>query len=429
MNMKKILSPRKSLYLLMAMTIVLAGMLLSCDKAAPEASAGKDLVLSNEELAIVAKSNQFAFRFYREALKDLTSDKNALISPLSIQAALAMTWQGANGTTRDGMINAVGLQGLDQDLINGYFKKLIADLPALDPQTKLEIANSIWYRQEFQVIPAFLDVNRQFYKAEVNGMDFNAAGAADRINDWVNTKTRGKINQIVERLEADLMMLLINAVYFKGSWEQQFDESLTERGVFYPETDAAYVLHGDYMQVEHAFGYAQHPGFEMVELPYGNKKYSMLVLRPGNGESVGDLVDLLAETEGTALLGLEGLSARNMRLYLPKFKFSYKNKLNDELEALGMAEAFSDAADFTGINANGQLKISEVNHKSFIEVNEEGTEAAAVTSVGIVLTSVGPQAMTFKLDKPFLFAIREMSSGLILFVGQVNDPASEETKL
>lgn len=408
--------------------VFMSSVLHGCDKPDPEHISGKELDLTGAEIEIVSRSNDFAFKLYGESLDGLGS-RNALISPLSIQAALAMTYQGARGDTRDAIANAIGVNGLAVETVNAYFKKLINDLPQLDPQTKLEVANSIWYRQGFEVIPAFLDVNRTYFNAEVNALDFNADSSVERINDWVKTKTHDKIEKIVNQLEADLMMLLLNAVYFKGGWEQQFDNALTARDVFHHGTDAAHVLHADYMRLEHTFPVAGHAKFDAIELPYGNKKFSMVALRPKDGVTVADLVETFSGTgQWAALLNESSFSPRKIKLHFPKFKFSYSNKLNDELAALGMTTAFSPTADFTGINLQGQLRISEVRHKSFIEVNEEGTEATAVTSVGIVLTSV-PVVPVMKFDRPFLFVIRESSSGLIMFVGQVNDPTSETTEL
>lgn len=402
----------------------------SCDKNNSNQHAGKDLALNASEMEIVGKSNQFALHLFHESLTNLPENENALVSPLSIQAALAMTWQGTKGQTHEAIAEAIGLHGVDTDLINSYFKKLINDLPALDPKTRLDIANSIWYRQGFDVIPAFLDVNRSFYQAEVHALDFDDPAAADRINQWVKTNTNNKIEKIVNQLDRDLVMLLVNAVYFKGSWAQEFEESDTYSDEFRYGAEHAQVTQARYMKADFTYPYISTSEFEAVELPYGDNKYSMLVIKPRDGVRPAELIQTLSnEAAWTTRLDTEAMTSRKMILSLPKFKFSYANKLNDELTNLGMGIAFTPAADMTGINAGGQLMISEVNHKTFIEVNEEGTEAAAVTSVGVVLTSAGPQPLQLKLDRPFLFAIREKSSGLIIFMGQMNNPNSESTKL
>lgn len=409
--------------------VTLSTVIKSCDKA-ETAIQSKDLELTPEELNMVEKSNEFALQLYEKSFAQLNSDENALLSPLSVQAALAMTWQGARGTTSEAIAEALGFSNFDTEAINAYFKKLISDLPNLDPRTKLEIANSIWYRQEFQVLPEFLDVNQQFYQAEVHALDFDQPTSVNKINHWVSDNTHQKIEKIVDQLDGDLVMLLINAVYFKGNWAQEFDPSATYREVFQHGNDALHVLHADYMAIEHSFPYRQSADYEAVELPYGDKKYSMLAIRPKEGKSVADILPQFRDPQiWKESFSSSSLSSRKMFLSFPKFKFSYSNTLNDELAALGMGVAFSPAADFTGISTQGPLEISEVKHKTFIEVNEEGTEAAAVTSVGVVMTSMPAQPLVVKFDKPFVFVIREVSSGLILFMGQLNNPQSENTEL
>lgn len=399
---------------------------VSCDKGTSEKlGPGKDLVLTATEQQKVVNDNRFAFELFRTATTNLQTNQNALLSPLSIGMALVMTNNGAAGETRNAIESALRFDGLDTEAINTYYQKLMTDLPALDPKTTLDIANSIWYRQDFQVLPSFVDVNRKFYKADVSALDFADPGASDVINDWVNRKTQEKIPTIIDGgIPGDMVMYLINAVYFKGDWEQRFDKSATKKGTFRrPGNDP---LLTDFMHVKHTFNVATTNELEAIELPYGNKKYSMVVLKPKGDASPVQLAEKLVEA-GAWQAVVDGLHQREADLSFPKFKFSYENKLNDELSAMGMEVAFTDFADFSGINGAGGLKIDEVKHKSFIEVNEEGTEAAAVTSVGIIYTSV-PQTYVFTVDRPFLFAIREMNTGLILFIGQVNDPSVENTK-
>lgn len=414
---------------LLILMVTLSTVIKSCDKA-ETAIQSKDLELTPEELNMVEKSNEFALQFFEQSITQLNSDENAMLSPLSIQAALAMTLQGARGTTSEAIAEALDFSDFGIDAINVYFKKLISDLPNLDPRTKMDIANSIWYRQQFQVLPEFLNVNQQFYQAEVHALDFEQPASVNKINHWVSDNTQKKIEKIVDQLDSDLMMLLINAIYFKGSWEQEFDPSATYREVFQHGSNALHVLHADYMKIEHSFPYHQSSAYEAVDLPYGNKKYSMLAIRPKEGKSVADILSQFRDPQiWKESFSPSSMSSRKMLLSFPKFKFSYSNTLNDELSALGMGVAFSPAADFTGISIQGPLEISEVKHKTFIEVNEEGTEAAAVTSVGVVMTSMPAQPLVVKFDKPFLFVIREVSSGLILFMGQLNNPQSENTEL
>ncbi len=400
---------------------------MACDKADPDQlGPGKDLMLTATELERAGNDNQFAFELFRTATTDLKHNENALLSPLSVGMALAMTNNGAVGETREAIENVLKFGNLTTEEINTYYQKLMTDLPALDPKTTLEIANSIWHRHDFQVLPSFLDVNRTFYKADVSALDFADPGAKDVINDWVSNKTKKKIPTIIDGgIPSNMVMYLINAVYFKGDWEQRFDKSDTKKGTFMRA--GGNDLQTDFMHVEHTFNVAGTADVEAIELPYGNKKYSMMILKPRGDLSPGQIVEKLVETNTWSTL-TSSFQPGKTRLALPKFKFSYENKLNDELTDMGMGIAFEpNRADFSGISGTRNLLIDEVKHKSFIEVNEEGTEAAAVTSVGIIYTSL-PQVHTFNVDRPFLFAIREMTTGLILFVGQVNDPSVEDTK-
>lgn len=402
--------------------------LTSCDKAAPEKlGPGKDLVLTVTEQQKAGNDNRFSFELFRVATADLQASQNALLSPLSVSMALAMTNNGAVGETREAIEKTLKFEGFDTETINAYYQKLIGDLPALDPKTRLDIANSIWYRQGFQVLPGFLDINHAFYKADVSALDFADPGAPDIINDWVSEKTQTKIPKIIDGgIPAEMVMYLINAVYFKGDWEQRFDKSATKKGEFV--RSGGNPLQTDFMHVKHTFNVAATEHVEAIELPYGNKKYSMMVLKPKAEITPAQLVEELAEGEAWQTM-VGTFRAVETDLSFPKFKFSYENKLNDELTDMGMGIAFGigGVADFSGINGVGNLQISEVKHKSFIEVNEEGTEAAAVTSVGIEFTAA-PQTYVFRVDRPFLFAIREVNTGLILFIGQVNDPSVVETK-
>ena len=409
--------------------ILLAGTamfgLAACEKGRPDIR-GKDLTLTATEQERAATDNRFAFELFRTATTNLGDRGNALLSPLSVSMALMMTNNGAVGETRTAIEKALMADGFEVDDMNTYYQKLATDLPLLDPRTTLDIANSIWYRQGFDVLSDFLDVNRTFYNADVAALDFADSGAPDVINDWVSKKTNKKIPTIVEGgIPSNMMMYLINAVYFKGSWAQRFDKGDTEKEVF-TRADGT-TLQTDFMHVEHTFDVAATETAEAIELPYGDGKFSMVVLKPRNNRNLAQLREELADP--TVWAGLtSSFVSQTTQLALPKFKFDYENELNDELTTMGMGIAFNpQMADFSGIS-NDPLFISEVKQKSFIEVNEEGTEAAAVTSVGMGLTSAGPQVYTFRVDRPFLFAIRETDTGLILFIGQVNDPSVGATK-
>ena len=398
----------------------------SCDKAAPEKPGpGKELMLTAAEQEKALQNNLFAFELFRKATSRLQAGDNALLSPLSISAALAMTNNGAVGETRTAIEKTLKFEGMDAEAINTYYQKLIEDLPALDPRITLTMANSIWYRQGFQVLSAFLDANRTHYQADVSALDFADPGAPTVINDWVSNKTKKKIPTIIEGdIPDDMMLYLINAVYFKGAWEQRFDKSATQKGGFVLPGGAS--LQTDFMHLKHAFKVAETDEIEAIELPYGDRKYSMVVLKPKGDRTPAQLSALLTDGEAWETM-VRRFQTRSTDLSFPKFTFSYENRLNDELTDMGMGMAFSDVADFSGISTEQTLTLSEVKHKSFVEVNEEGTEAAAVTSVGAFTTSAPTKPYVFTVDRPFLFVIREMGTGLILFIGQVNDPSVSTT--
>src|SRR5690606_31093291 len=267
--------------------------LAACEKANPEKlGQGKDLVLTAVEQEKAEIDNRFAFELFRAATASLGTNENAMLSPLSVGMALAMTNNGAAGETRKAIEKALKFDSFDTDDINAYYRKLAADLPQLDPRTTLDIANSIWYRQGFDVLPGFLDVNKEFYKAEVNALDFAGPGAPNVINNWVSNKTKKKIPTIIDGgIPGDMMMYLINAVYFKGAWEQRFDKKQTEKGTFTRANGTT--LQTDFMHVKRTFNVAATDVVEAIELPYGEKKFSMVVLKPRAGVDFARLTEKL----------------------------------------------------------------------------------------------------------------------------------------
>jgi len=339
------------------------------------------------------------------------------ISPTSIALALAMTYNGAAGDTKTAMEATLQKAGLTTEEINTGYKSLIDALVSVDPKVLLEIANSIWYDKNFSVLQSFVDVNQQYYNALVSPLDFAAASAPAAINDWVNDKTHGKIPEVIQGIPGDVVMYLINTIYFKGKWKFEFEKDNTEVEPFT-------LKNGDteqvpFMKQETSLPALQNALFSMVELPYGQGNFVMDVMLPNENHTTDEIVAALNPENWDSWIA--SLTDRNINIWFPKFKFNYKNELNDELSDLGMGIAFSDMADFSGINGTGGLAISRVLHKSFVEVNEEGTEAAAVTVVEIIETSAGP-GNEFKIDRPFLFAIREVKTGSVLFMGRVQNP-------
>jgi len=382
--------------------------------------------LTAAEKHVVESDNKFGLRLFREIVKQ-EKDSNVFISPLSVSMALGMTYNGAEGATEEAMRNVLELAGLTEQEINESYRSLIDLLTQLDPQVIFEIANSIWCREGFPVKEEFININRTYFDAEVAALDFNKPDASKTINGWVDEKTHGKITEIVsDPIDPETVMFLINAIYFKGAWTCEFDEEDTREDWFTLPDGSQ--IRCQMMRREDEFSYLENDLFQAIDLPYGNEKFSMTVFLPKPEVDIDSLISEFNQENWDSWLG--SFASDSGKLYFPKFTLEYKIKLNDVLTALGMGIAFDGSrADFSGIaevNPLANLYISKVLHKTFIEVNEEGTEAAAVTSVEVGITSIQPpHGFVMRVDRPFVFAIRENHSQTVLFMGKIVEPASE----
>jgi serine protease inhibitor len=373
--------------------------------------------LSAAEDKVRGASNRFTFALFRQ-LNEAQRGQNVFVSPLSASMALGMTMNGAAGATHDQMRSALGFGDASQEEINAGYKGLIGLLRDLDKSVEFRLANSIWYRQGFPFHQSFLDVTRSWFDAEVRALDFASPASVGTINDWVDGSTNGKITKIIDEIRRENVMFLINAIYFKGSWRDQFDPSATIDAPFRAadgREQAAKLMH------RHAkMSYLQTPEFQAVDLPYGRNAFAMTVLLPAEGMTVDALAASI--TADSWAQWEKQFHTADVDLFLPRLKLTYERKLNDDLNALGMRNAFVEGgADFTRMApapTGYDLFIDYVKQKTYVDVNEEGTEAAAVTVVGISLTSA-PQTVTMRVDRPYLFAIRERLSGTILFIGKV----------
>lgn len=392
----------------------------SCEKNDSQTNEPDSLLKSTRE--IVSSDNDFGIEIFKSVLQKEADSSNVFISPVSISLALAMTYNGAEGTTKEAMEKTLRKSDYSFNEINQLYKNLMQGLLSVDPKVTLEIANSIWYRQGFEVIPDFINVNRNYYKAEVNALDFNSPNSVLTINNWVSDNTNNKIDKIINEIPGDAVMYLINAIYFKGTWTYEFDKGKTTDRTFTLMNDSTVDL--PFMEQETDLNYQHNDLFSAVELPYGKANYSMIVLLPNYGKTINDIIAGLNSDAWNSWT--HDFNEQDVVVRLPKFRFQFKEKLNDALTDMGMGIAFTNAADFTKINDKGGLKISKVLHKTFVEVNEEGTEAAAVTSVEIIYTSAEvPSALFFNVNKPFLFIIREKESNAIIFIGRVMNPVWE----
>jgi serine protease inhibitor len=400
--------------------ISLAFILLAACENNPAPPEAGELNLTKKSLELLEADNAFGLDLFSEVMSETETGENVMISPLSVALALGMTLNGAATTTREAMEQALRLQGFTQEEINQGYKSIIDQLLDLDPKVIMEIANSIWYRDDFSVLEDFIHTNQEYFYAEIRSLDFSAPGAKDIINGWVSEKTHEKIREIIDEIPAQTVMYLINAIYFKGMWTFEFDPEDTGLKPFYPAEGPSFNALA--MRQETELNYYHNDLFQLVELPYGDRNFSMLVFLPSAGKSCSDILAGMDNDSWNSWTGQ--LAETDVLVQLPKFKFETFKLLNEYLSSMGMEIAFTDAADFTGINPAGNLYISRVLHKTYIDVNEEGTEAAAVTAVEVGFTSVGPNPgpVRFIADRPFLFAIRENSTGSILFMGRLSYP-------
>jgi serine protease inhibitor len=373
---------------------------------------------------LVSANTQFAFNLFRELVAE-DGDKNIAISPLSVSLALAMTYNGAGGTTRDAMAHTLGFNSMTLDDINQAYLDLIESLENADQAVQLLIANSVWTRSEFAplVKASFIDQLTSSYQGEMFTRDFGNPQTISEINGWVDKHTEGKIDDIIHELSSELVMLLINAIYFKGTWIVEFDEADTHKQNFFlPDGDTSEV---DMMATTGNFSYASRPTCQIARLPYGRDKVAMYIFLPHEGIALDAFIAGLNQTTHDEYLST--LAPADLTVKLPKFEVEYGVKrLNNVLRTLGMDIAFQpSAANFSNIasTAPENLYISFVDHKAIVEVNEQGTEAAAATSVGVGITSVSPSVVSFIVDRPFYFEIRDDRSGTILFMGKMLNPA------
>jgi len=404
----------KRLYSLLALAI----MAIACanDNEIPPAG---DLTVTEKSASIIAADNQFGFELFQKVNASLKEQKNTMISPMSVSLALAMVYNGTAGNTKKQMEDMLHKANLSPDDINQSYKDLVSALQSHDPKVELSISNAIFYRNSFPVKPDFITTNQNYYQAEVSGLDFSkSTETLNKVNGWVNTKTNGKIDKILQQVNPEDIMYLLNAIYFNGEWKYSFDTKETTEKPFTKEDKTTVQV--PTMTIEKPFNYYSHQKFELLEMPYGSGKYSMLIFLPENGKKTDDVISLM--TSENMNDWISKLTEQKKEVFMPKFEFKFDDSLKDELAALGMTDAFNDLkANLAGISDAAKLVISEVMHKSYIKVDERGTEAAAVTGITVGTTSM-PVDNSFRIDHPFVFAIREKDTKAILFIGKVMDP-------
>jgi len=373
--------------------------------------------------SVVDADNSFGFKLFTQ-INNTETGKNVFISPFSVSMAFGMLLNGANGSTLDSLEQALGDAGMSLNDINNAYQNSSAFLTTLDAHVKFQNANSIWYRNGFPVLPDFLNANKNYFDAEVDSLDFTLSSAAQTINNWVNTKTNGKIPTIIDGgIPRGIVMYLINAIYFKGTWTYKFDSSGTKDAPFTCANGR--IATCKLMSQEDTYAYYADSSMQAIDLPYGDRSFSMTVILPATGISIDQFASALTQAQWNTIINK--LDSAKVDLYIPKFTLNYSKFMSSELKALGLGIAFDPLrADFSQISAKVGLSISDVLHKTYVNVDEEGTEAAAVTSI-ILTTAVivgQPKINVMRIDHPFIFAIREHQSGIILFIGKVVNPNS-----
>jgi len=409
---------------LFSLMILTLGILTSCEKADPAEPADKEpnkIVLNKKSAEIIQADQQFAFELFRE-VHELSGEENLMISPLSTSYALGMTYNGSAGDTREAFRQVLHFGDWSDQEVNESYQDLMSQLVTLDEEVQFSIANSIWYKLGYQVLQAFISDNQEYFDAAVEEIDFSAPETLDIINGWIEEKTNGKIKDMLDFIPTDAVMYLINAIYFNATWKYQFDTEETFRDDFILEGGTLHQT--DFMQVEGDFNFTRQEDFTAVELPYGDSAFSMVVLLPDPGISTGKLIETMDVASWDSWFETSSLTA--VQIQLPKFKYGFKLLLNDPLINLGLGVAFGGGADFSKILPGGGIYISRVIHQTFIDVKEEGTEAAAATIVEIREVSSPSGPPLFRADKPFLYVIKENSTGAILFMGKVGKPEYED---
>jgi len=397
--------------------------LISCEKNVTDDQPGDPVIIFTEEYQkqVIDSANRFAFDLFKPVIADAKGTENIMISPFSITCALSLTLNGAEGETFEAMRKALRLEDKTLQQINETYLKLMTEMVPVDQRVILEIANSVWVEKRLTVKEPFMTALETWYKAEARNIDVTDPDAVDIVNAWIAEKTHDKITDMLDYLDPDLAMLLINAIYFNGKWRYQFDEDDTSEEPFYVTPTSPRNV--PMMHQTENLKAAKPDDVTIVEIPYGQGNYTMVVVLPDENVTTDEVANALTPDVWQDWIEMLADNTREVELSMPRFKYKYKRLLNNDLIDMGMGVAFSDWADFNNISEQ-ELKISRVIHQTFIETNEEGTEAAAATVVEIVfkVSEIPPVPIKVRIDHPFLYFIRETSTGTVLFTGRVSDP-------
>ena len=412
---------RKQVFLwgFFAALIVLGALLVGCvnNSSANQPTTG-------EAQTVVEANNRFAFDLYSNLINDPQNQKsNIFFSPFSISSALAITYEGARGTTADEIATVFHFPKNDS-LRRKQFLKVFDEMNRGENSYTLRMANALWAEKNYPFLPGYKQLAQGFYRAKTSNLDFiqNPEDSRTTINQWVEEKTNNKITNLLPAgtIDDSTRLVITNAIYFKGTWMEQFDPKNTKEGDF--TISPGSIVKVQMMQTDSQFNYTETDQFQLLEMPYehsSNTTVSMIILLPKDTEPTSWDTTL----DAPKLTAMENnLSHTRVEVYVPKFKMETRYSLSDSLGAMGMPTAFTDKSDFSGMDGTKNLSIRDVIHKAYVNVDEEGTEAAAATAATIEVVSTKPIPPVFRADHPFLFVIQEKESGNILFMGRVMNP-------
>jgi len=422
------MSIRKIILLISAMLVILTVLiyLTGCccaitdlfRKAPEETEKNKqsDKMAESVDQNLISLNTNFALKIFKE-LSNEDKNTNIFISPISISLAAAMAYNGAKKQTQQEIADTLEFKNYSIEELNSSFKVLLSSMIDIDEMVQLYTGNSIWFRKDFDIENDFIDLAENYYNASIYNEDFNSSDTANKMNNWVSEATEGRITRIVDpEALKDAVMYLVNAIYFKGQWKDKFKVENTEEDDFFLIDKN--IKKVQMMNNNGKYDYYEGDDFQMIRMPYGRDKAAMYVLLPNEGIDISDFMDILSRDLLNKYIS-EAISAEAM-LKFPRFNIEYGAKsLVEPLKNLGMVDAFSaDKADFSSIAP--LMFISEIEHKAIIEVNEEGTVAAAASSMGMGLTAERP--VEFIVNRPFILLIRDDRNGNILFMGKILEP-------
>lgn len=418
-----------SLLLMLCASLLLTA---SCDGRqpnSPESSKKQAQVLSLAERQQVAEKlhpdmvrtqNRFGLRLHEELAKTAKPGDNTLLSPYSIFTALTLAYQGGGGNTAEEMARMLGIENIGKGPANASVRTLYTLLGDAGSGVRLNSANSVWYRKGMEIKDSFIRTAKDSYHADVQAVDFAEKGTVKKINDWVSRHTRGKIPGVLDQAPSpDTLAMLLNTVYFNGAWQSPFDPKDTQDGKFTLGDQTTKQV--PMMRRSGMFEYKQTPEAQAIRLPYGDGRLNMLIVLPAGGHSLADVMNTTRKAPSIWQARFDHASGE---IRLPRFKAETSRELSDALVAMGMKQAFDPAAaDFTAMSGAKPLFVSSVLHKMVLDVNEKGTEAAAVTEMGMAGSAPPTDRFEMNVDHPFFFCIEDGQTGLWLFMGTIETPS------